>query len=325
MMAVAVDTMKYSATAPTDHLDKRMTDNPTLSHAARPGSTTPTSISLLSSGSEAELDAFLAEHAYSSMYLRSELRRSGNRPDFAVARRDGRIIAAAAQAATGMILLQAPVAAGKVARAVLKTSGRRLAGFFGPLAQVQAARHEVGLDAVPLLKDGREDLFALKLADMVMPAALAEKTITCRVAVDADFEQLVAWRAAFRQAVLGDLPGEHLLKTSRAEIAALLPAGSLFMLESQEPVSCCSFNARLPNMVQIGNVWTPPELRGLGYSRAIVAGALAIASDSGVVAATLSTDRGNAAAQASYRGLGFKEVGDYALATISPDVQLPDF
>jgi hypothetical protein len=41
----------------------------------------------------------------------------------------------------------------------------------------------------------------------------------------------------------------------RAAIAALFPAGSLFILEGGIALACCSFNARLPDMVQIGNVW----------------------------------------------------------------------
>ena len=266
------------------------------------------------------------------MYLRADLRRGAERAMFAVAREQGRIVAAAAQVESGMILLQAPVGAGELAATVLRNGRRRLAGFFGPLVQVRAARHDMGLDEIPLLKDTHEDLFALDLADLLLPPVLAEKKVTCRVAGQADFDHLVAWRAAFRKVAFGDVEGEYLETTSRADIVALLPAGSLFILEAlahgdmpPAPLACCSFNARLPDAVQIGNVWTPPELRGNGYARAVVAGALAIASKAGVVAAILSTGRKNVAAQAAYRGIGFKLVGDYAIATISPETALPDF
>jgi ribosomal protein S18 acetylase RimI-like enzyme len=289
-------------------------------------------IDILRQGDEGELDAFLALHSHSSMYLRADLRRGTDRAVIAVARQQGRIVAAAAQVASGMILLQAPVGAGELVATVLRNSRRRLAGFFGPLAQVRAARYDMGLDEIPLLKDTHEDLFALDLADLGLPTILAEKKVTCRVAGEADFDHLVAWRAAFRQVALGDVEGEHLETMSRADIAALLPAGSLFILEAlaqedmpPEPLACCSFNARLPDVVQIGNVWTPPELRGNGYARAVVAGALAIAGNTGVVAAILSTGRKNVAAQAAYRSIGFKLVGDYAVATISPETALPDF
>ena len=264
----------------------------------------------------AELDAFLALHAHSSAYLRAELRRDAS--GFFVARDQGRIAAAANQAASGMILLQAPVAAGAVAAAALKHSARSLAGFFGPLQQVRAAMRDMGLGQVALLKDTAEDLFALPLSELRLPAILAEDQVRCRVAGAGDAGQLTAWRYAFRQATLKDAAGEKTLHTSRADIEALLPAGSLFILEGEQALACCSFNARLPGMVQIGNVWTPPELRGHGYGRAVVAGALAIARADGVAEAVLATGRANAAAQAAYKNIGFKVVGDYATVTLAP-------
>ena len=266
----------------------------------------------------AELDAFLMTHNHSSLYLRAELRRSWGQPMFAVAREHGRIVATATQSLAGMILLQAPVRAGDVSEAVLKQSGRRLAGFFGPLHQVRAARAEMGLDAAPALKDSAEDLFALKLSDLRLPPALACGQVRCRIAGAADFEQLAEWRYAFREATLKDIPGEQLEKTSRGDITSLLPAGSLFILEGDGPLACCSFNARLPDMVQVGNVWTPPALRGRGYGRAVVAGALQIARDAGAVKAILATGRHNVAAQAAYRAIGFNSVGDYATLTFDP-------
>ena len=281
------------------------------------------SIAIATAQDEAELDAFMALHNHSSLYLRCELRRTLLRPSFAIAREDGRIVAAAAQSLSGMILLQAPVHAEVVARAALKNSVRRLAGFYGPLEQVRAARRAMGLDAIPALKDTAEDLFALKLAQLRLPGPLAEGALRCRVAAADDAPLLTEWRYAFRAATLNDQPGEQLVKTSRADIAALLASGSLFILKAHEPLACCSFNARLPEIVQIGNVWTPPALRGKGYGRAVVAGALAIARAAGVTEAILATGSQNIAAQAAYRAIGFELVGDYATLTFAGDTVLP--
>src|SRR3546814_5637873 len=66
-------------------------------------------------------------------------------------------------------------------------------------------------------------------------------------------------------------------------------------------------------MVQIGNVWTPPELRGRGYARAVVAGALQYARRRGVADAILFTGDDNHAAQQAYVALGFTRIGDYAI------------
>ncbi|MES2015551.1 MAG: GNAT family N-acetyltransferase [Pseudomonadota bacterium] len=274
-------------------------------------------IAPLQASDRAELNALLASHSYSSMYLRAGLHCPGDRSNFAVARHQGRIVAVAAHAASGMMLLQAPVDAGALTIAVLGRTGRRLAGFLGPMDQVQAARSAMGLADADLRKNTHEDLFALTLSALRMPDALAAGKVRCRVAVQADFDQLLAWRVAFRAAALNDAPGAQLIDTSRADVAALLPAGSLFMLESDTPLACCSFNARLPDMVQIGNVWTPPALRGQGHGRSVVAGALAIAAANGVTSAVLSTGRHNVAALAAYRGIGFELVGDYATVTLA--------
>jgi RimJ/RimL family protein N-acetyltransferase len=283
------------------------------------------SISTLQKDDEGELRAFLAAHSYSTMYLRAELNDGADRANFAIARAHGKIVAAAAQGQGGMLMLQAPVGAGALASALLHRTRRRLAGIFGPVAQVHAARTELGLADIALLKNTDEDLLALALPDLRVPAILAGETVRCRVAGEADFALLLEWRAAFRQAALNDIPGEHLDRNSRADINKLLPAGNLFILENGGPLACCSFNARLPDTVQIGNVWTPPALRGKGYARAIVAGALAIAARAGVREAVLSTGRHNVAALAAYRSLGFERVGDYATVTISPLIALPDF
>ncbi len=273
----------------------------------------------------AELDAFLTLHNHSSLYLRAELRRDWGQPTFAIVREQGRIVAAATQSLTGMVLLQAPVHAGAVSAALLRSGARPLAGFFGPLEQVRAARLELGLAELPARKDTAEDLFALDLSTLRLPPGLTAGTVRCRLAGKDDAGQLAVWRYAFRQATLNDAPGQQLEKTSRGDVASLLARDSMFILEGAAPLACCSFNARLPDLVQVGNVWTPPALRGLGYGRAVVAGALAIARQGGVDGAILATGRHNSAAQAAYRAIGFKLVGDYATLTFEADAVLPEF
>ena len=278
------------------------------------------SIAILRAGEQGELDAFLAGHARASMYLRSALQHGAAPVNFAVERHAGVIVGAAGHLASAMMALQAPEHAGQLASAVLRATGRPLAGLLGPLDQVQGARRSFGLDAADLIKDTAEDLFALALANMRLPATLVSERLRCRIATASDAALLAEWRMAFRREALGDVEGEGLVRASHADIARLLPEGNLFLLESEQALAlaCCSFNARLPGIVQIGNVWTPPMLRGKGYARCVVAGALAIAQRAGVHEAVLSTGRTNLAAQAAYRSLGFAQVGDYATLSLSP-------
>jgi len=83
-------------------------------------------------------------------------------------------------------------------------------------------------------------------------------------------------------------------------------------------VSYSVFNAMLADIVQIGGVWTPQELRGRGYARSVVAGSLLAARKQGIARAVLFADPANAAARRAYLSLGFRIVGDYGLVLLAP-------
>ena len=69
----------------------------------------------------------------------------------------------------------------------------------------------------------------------------------------------------------------------------------------------------LPDAVQVGGVWTPPQLRNRGYARAVVAGALLAVRAAGVRRSVLFTAEANLPAQRAYAALGFTRIGDWAL------------
>ena len=79
------------------------------------------------------------------------------------------------------------------------------------------------------------------------------------------------------------------------------------------PVAYAAFNANLPDTVQLGGVWTPPEYRRRDYARNVVAGALLAAREAGVRRAVLFTGANNCPAQSAYSSLGFVRVGGYGL------------
>ena len=70
--------------------------------------------------------------------------------------------------------------------------------------------------------------------------------------------------------------------------------------------------------MQIGGVWTPPEFRGRGYARGVVAGSLVVARKHGVQRAVLFADPANDTARRAYLYLGFRIVGDYGLVLLTP-------
>ncbi|WP_354417996.1 GNAT family N-acetyltransferase [Mesorhizobium shonense] len=63
--------------------------------------------------------------------------------------------------------------------------------------------------------------------------------------------------------------------------------------------------------VQIGGVWTPPEVRNRGYGRAVATGALREAARDGVTRAVLF--RRARAVRRSYEALGSRQIGDYGI------------
>jgi ribosomal protein S18 acetylase RimI-like enzyme len=274
---------------------------------------------LLLPGDEAALEAFLRQHADSSMFLRSNLRAAGLtysgaplEAEYVAAFAGDRIVTVVAHCWNGMVLVQAPEQVGEVARAAVAQSGRSVSGIAGPTEQVVAARTALGLDDRPGPKFGREQLFALELAALVVPAALADGRWTCRPPRDDELELVVGWRVQFMIEALHRAPGAGLRDEAAATMGVVHERRSHWLLfDAGRPVAYSAFNAALPDIVQIGGVWTPPDLRSRGYGRAVVAGSLLDVRARGVTRAVLFAEREDA--KRAYRGLGFVVVGEYAL------------
>ena len=84
------------------------------------------------------------------------------------------------------------------------------------------------------------------------------------------------------------------------------------LMQGDTALAMTGFNAQIPDMVQIGGVYTPPDLRGRGHARRAVA--LHVAA-SGVGRATLFS--ASEAAARAYRAIGFRQVGDWTLLLLA--------
>jgi RimJ/RimL family protein N-acetyltransferase len=278
-------------------------------------------IRILEPGDEQPLDRFLRRHADGSVFLRSNVLGAGlrdqGRPRQATyaARWEGdQIVGVAAHCWNGNLVLQAPAGAGEVARRAVAGSGRRVSGVLGPWDQVSAALAELGLAETETSLRSREELLALDLSALRVPGPLAAAEVTCRLAEPSDVDRLAEWRRMYRIQTMGELDGPDLLPSSRAGVARAQPAGALVVLvRGGQLVSTCGFSARHPDCVQIGGVWTPPELRGRGYARAVVAGALLMARQAAVPRSVLYTDENNTAARRAYQALGYQRVGRHGM------------
>jgi len=291
----------------------------------------PIEIRIVRPGEEGVVDAFLSRHTASSMFLRANLRARGVAYEgqpleavWAAAFEEGAVVAIAAHAWNDNLLLQAPRCLPEVVCAATAASGRPLRGFLGPWEQTVAARAAVGHPDVACDMDEREDLFLLELDRLVVPDALRKGEVSCAIAQPGDRDLLVAWRADYHVEALGRELIDAVREDAAREIDEQLERGDLYVLrDGDRTVACTAFNGRLPDCVQVGGVWTPPELRGRGYARAAVAASLLDARAAGAERSVLFTAADNDPAQRAYRALGYRRIGEYGLVLLRDPI-FPD-
>ena len=279
---------------------------------------------LLLPADAALLEAFLVRHRDSSMFLRSNARRGGliDRGKYLQATyvgcfRDGALIGVAAHCWNGMLLLQAPEAGlAQTVCAAVKHSRRGVNGFSGPIEQIQAARQALGFEQVPTQLEEQESLFALQLSELIVPEALRDGSVTWRPPLPEERQLLGDWRLGFDIESLNVKASESARKRAGESVDAQIAEGNAWVVtRSGIPVSYSAFNAVLPDIVQLGGIYTPPEQRGRGYARAGVAGSLLAARARSVTRAVLFTK--NPSAVRAYEAVGFRRIGEYGLVLLA--------
>jgi len=279
-------------------------------------------IRILDNSDQPRLEAFLISHRDSSMFLRANARRAGlvyrDEPFHALyagAIEGGRIMGVVAHAWSGMVLVQCPGEIDKLARSCISWSGRQVTGFAGPASQVRRARTALGLVDAPAKMDEEEWLYALDLMELEIPAALRNGEIICRAPFPEERELLHRWRCAYDIESLGSNYSEETRSRAAAALDRQVAEGNAWVaIRNGELVSLSAFNATLPDMVQLGGIYTPPEHRGRGYAKASVAASLIAARQRGASRAVLFTS--NPSAARSYEAVGFRRLGDYGLVLL---------
>lgn len=276
----------------------------------------------LGPGDEKRLDDFLSQHAASSMFLRSNARAAGlhdggalHQGTYVAAVCSDRIEGVVAHYWNGILVLQSPTShLGAAARHAVERSGRHVAGIAGPWDQVLAARDALVMNDCETSRSSPESLYSLDLETLELPASIQAGRATAVVPSGRWLDAAVQMRVAFCVEALGHPETDSLRQNARNEISRLAASQSTFLLvEDDCPVSVASFNARLPDCVQLGGVFTPPDRRGRGYARSLVAAALLSARREGVERAVLFTGEENVAARRAYEALRFQIVGTYGL------------
>lgn len=202
----------------------------------------------------------------------------------------------------GFLMPQAPDADWPAFRPHL--AGRQIAAVLGPEGQPHPLLQGLGLDAVPRRRDCVEAGFTLNLDALILPDVTGCESVP----LTAERAGLITgWRAAYMIEISG-VPAEEAQPRAVADVARWIAADShRVLLQGGQPVALSGFNARLPQVVQVGGVYTPPGQRGRGYARRAVALHLAEARAAGALRATLFAVSDEAAA--AYRAIGFRPAG----------------
>lgn len=278
-------------------------------------------IKILQPGDEAALERFLLPRLDSSMFLLGNLRTAGLVDTgaplagvYAAAWEDGEIVGVVAHYGQGSLICQASHELARLWRVAVQHSQRGIGRVIGPVAQVSAIAQTLSVEPANIQMDEAEGLYSLTLAELQVPLALRSGEVQGRRIVAQDLDLLTAWRVAYGLEALGAADSPALYADCRRQIEQALAAETIWVLEAAgQPVSCSGFNTAMAEAVQIGGVWTPPERRGRGYGRAVVAASLLDVRAAGVTRAILFTGDTNFPAQKAYQALGFQRVGDYRL------------
>jgi len=281
---------------------------------------------------EPALEEFLVPMLASSLFLVSNSRRVGiidhggrYHGTYVGAFEGLRIQAVGAHYWNGMLVLQMPRFLDQVVTEAIRLSGRSLKGLIGPAEQVQRAKELLNLQQADYQMDEADGLYALRLTELVVPGQLKFGNTAGRRAADKDLEQVTAWRTAYSVELLGVTENQELRDQSRSNMKENISSGQSWVLESGgEVVANTTFNASVKEAVQVGGVFTPPELRGKGYGRSVVAASLLDARNEGAEMAFLFTGDSNIPARKAYEALGFERIGDYRLSILSEPVEKMD-
>lgn len=288
---------------------------------------------LLTPEDRTRLDAFLAAHPSTTMFMRSNLRASGmtssptSRYEAVYAAcfdGDGELVSAVSLNWNGMLLVAGEPGLAAAATAAVRATGLGITGISGPWSSVEACRVSLGLAEAATTLDAPERLYELELDVLRIPEILECAAVDCRPPSEDEFDLLYSWRLAYQKWLGGPLDGPAREQLENGLREKIHDGSCRVLTVDDEPVSYTAFNATLPEQVQIGGVWTPPEYRGNGYARSAVAGHLIDARKDGVERAILFTAEDNVAAQAAYEAIGFETSGRYGLVLFDERQSIDD-
>lgn len=193
---------------------------------------------------------------------------------------------------------------------------RPIAGILGEDTQAVFVIDKLNLEASVFAINYQEKLFLLELEKMTIPKAIHSYSCTLKPVQKCDIHIIKEWLVAYHIEALGDDADNPTLEQSIMEEIQDTQLGQnrWVLFVNNTPVSLCGFNANLPDIVQIGPVYTPSSLRNNGFARIAVYLCLKQAAERDVKRAILFTNDNSAIC--AYQALGFHQIGKYRLAIL---------
>ncbi|MEP6625560.1 MAG: GNAT family N-acetyltransferase [Acidimicrobiia bacterium] len=262
--------------------------------------------------------AFLATEPVRHNLMLTLLRRcatTGDAGRFWVVLDDGPVVGVAFQSPLHYYATLTPMApaAAEVLAATIAQQGVELPGIN---AEVAAAAAFAGR-WTEVARVGARPVEGMRLydVDVVVDPTRPTPGFARRVTVD-DRDLAVEWAIAFEHesGVVG--AGDDLGHVVDRRIAA----GELWVWDHEGPVSFLGVSAPIADAVRIGPVYTPADLRGLGYASALVAASSRAARADGL-RCLLYTDLNNPQSNSIYRALGYRSVAELTRYEFRPTFQ----
>ena len=262
------------------------------------------------------IEAFLAQHPETSMFLRGNLAAHGldnsehrHGTSYWFEERGG-ITGIIGCTNGGYLMCQAPTAARSFwDRAAEVLLDRNIEGLTGVPAQVNAWIGALGLKSDAFSIKVTEPLYRLPL-DALREPDMAN--LVLRKPLADDFALLMQWFDGYAQDT-GIAPTDG---SSGKDAAAVFTAHEAARILEQggTPVAMTSLNAQVADTVQVGGVYVPPGMRGQGLGGAVVAAQLAELRSQGTRLAILFA--ANVPAARAYERIGFRHIGSYEIALL---------
>ncbi len=260
-----------------------------------------------------DIDAFLSQHIQTSMFPLANLR------DFGLRKAHPRSLKAwvlgdpfrAVFAITneGMILSQCPNCSDdELSEAISLIRGHALFGIASEATQARRLMKLGGWEDRPATLNSDEPGFSLELDQLRMPDVSGARLVPLDEVDRAITEN---WRRDYLIEARDFAPDRAKTQAGEDFEAYCTRDSHRVLLINDRPVAMTGFNARLPEIVQIGGVYTPPELRGRGYARLAVALHLTEARSAGVSRSVLFAASDSAAR--AYMAIGFQPAGYFSL------------